>query len=134
MKTKLFKTGSLLFYSYMTNREMSNNALWLFTEDFVTLANRCMEQFNIKDHYSGVDLRLYVGNRKPSKFETRILKVVKKFEVKCLCLGLIDYIKTAQPDIAKANETITLLNNPDKIINADTRAMILNEFCVSVPD
>ena len=129
MKTKLFKIGSLLYYSYMTNKELSNNALWIFTEDFKERANKYLEQYGIYNHYENLDLRLYISNSKPSPFEARILRSVRDFESKVLCLGLIDYIKRRNPDITNVNRLISILNKPERIILAGTRAMILNEFC-----
>ena len=129
MKIKLFKVGSLLYYSYMTNKELSSNALWLFDTDFKERASKYLEQFNIHEHYKDIDLRLYIGNSKPSTFETRIMKGIKDFETKCLVLGLVDHIKGAKPDISRISELINLINHPERTIKAAAKAAILNEFC-----
>ena len=129
MKIKLFKVGSLLYYSYMTNKELSSNALWLFDTDFKERASKYLEQFNIHDHYKDIDLRLYISNQTPSPFEDRIMKGIKDFETKCLVLGLIDYVKKTKPDISRINELIVLINHPQRTIKAAVKAAILNEFC-----
>ncbi len=129
MKTKLFKIGSLLYYKYSVHREMSNNSLWLFDEDFRERSNNYLAGFGVYEHYKNVDLRLYVGSSKPSEFEARVLKTIKNFEVKCLTLGLVDHIKENDTDIASVNALIKELNKPIRVIDASLSAMILNEFC-----
>jgi len=129
MIQKLFKIGSLKFFQYQTNREFSEEQLYLFIVDFKDRANEFLAQYGIYEHYSDIDLRLYVGNKKPSEFSSRIMKAAKKFETKCLTLGLIDHIKTKNPDIATINKIISVLNKPTKLIGASIRSMILNEYC-----
>jgi len=129
MKIKLFQVGSLLFYSYKTNQEMTANQLYLFTEDFTIRANEYLKQYGIFEHYRDLDLRLYISNSKPSQFESRIMKAVTKFENICLILGLVDYVKKTKPDISRINELISLINHPERTIKAAVKSAILNEFC-----
>ena len=129
MKIKLFQVGSLLFFSYKTNQEMTAAQLYLFTEDFKERANEYLKRYGIFEHYKDIDLRLYIGNSRPDNFSSRVMKSVKHFESKCLILGLIDYINTNHPDIAAINGLISILNKPTRVINAAVKAAILNEFC-----
>ena len=129
MKTKFFKIGSLRFYSIMTNKEMSETQQYLFITDFKDKANAYLKTFGIFEHYRDLDLRLYISNSRSTPFEDRILRSVKKFETKCLILGLISHIERASPTIENISRLISLINKPERIINASVRAAILNEFC-----
>ena len=132
MKIKLLKVGSLLYYSYQTHKEMPANELWLFDSEFKERSNAWLNEFGIYEHYRDLDLRLYIGTRQSSDLESRILRIIKKFEDKCLILGLVNYIKIKNPDIVRVSQLISMLNKPERIINADLKLMIMNEISVSV--
>ena len=128
MKTKIYKIGSLLYYSYKTNQEMTTNALWLFTEFFISEANLYLENLGIWNHYTDLDLRFYIQHAQPTEFEQRLLKNVKGFSATCLALGLWDYITRHKPDIKNVSKLISLVNKPDKLISADISLLFMKEY------
>lgn len=103
----MFKIGILRYFSWKSNRELSNNARWLLNEQFTESGNLYMAGHGKGKLYDRFDFALFCDHSFLSDLEISLMKYGNDFNTICEMLGIVAYLKL-NPE--KFEETRELVN------------------------